>query len=66
MWESRVQVPLPIPKMVCVMKEIIETSVYDKCKIITNCTVEIWTNSITGEQSIGWYKTDESEEIEDE
>lgn len=42
----------------------IECNIYDKCKIITNCTVEIWTNTITGEESVGWYRTDESEEIE--
>ena len=44
----------------------IQINMFDKCKIITNCTIEILTNSITGEESIGWYKTDESEEIEDE
>lgn len=42
----------------------IECNIYDKGKIITNCTVEIWTNTITGEESVGWYRTDESEEIE--
>ena len=41
-------------------------NIYDKSRIITHCIVEILTNSITGEESIGWYKTDESEEIEDE
>ena len=46
------------------MEEILETNIYDKCKIITNCTVEVWINSVTGEESIGWYKTDESEEID--
>lgn len=46
------------------MEEIIETNLYDKCKIITNCTIEILSNSITGEQSVGWYKTEESEEFE--
>lgn len=42
----------------------IETNMFDQCKIITNCTVEILTNSITGEESVGWYKTEESEEID--
>lgn len=48
------------------MEETIETNLYDKCKIITNCTIEIWTNSVTGEESVGWYKTDESEEFDEQ
>ena len=48
------------------METRIETNVYDRRIIVTNCTVEILINSVTGEQSIGWYKTNESEEIEDE
>ena len=30
--------------------------VYDECEIHDNCTVEIWTNSKTGEQSVGWWE----------
>lgn len=30
-------------------------NVYDECEIHTNCTVEIWKNSVTGECSVGWY-----------
>ena len=44
----------------------IETNIFDKRKIITNCIVEILENSQTGEISTGWYKTDESEEIIDD
>lgn len=43
----------------------IETNIFDKRKLITNCTVEILENSITGEISIGWYRTEESEEIDE-
>lgn len=42
----------------------VEINVFDKCTIITNCLVEIWENTTTGEQSIGYYRTEESEEIE--
>ena len=37
---------------------IVETNMFDKCERHTNCTVEILTNSITGEQSIGWWEND--------
>ena len=37
----------------------VETSVYDKEEIIEDCTVQILTNSFTGEQSVGWWKTGE-------
>ncbi len=43
----------------------IETNIFDKSTIYTNCNVEIWENSITGESSIGWYKTEETEELTD-
>lgn len=43
----------------------IETNIYDKRKLITNCIVEILENSITGEVSVGWYKTDDSEVLEE-
>ena len=41
----------------------IESNLYDECTIYTNCTVEVWKNSVTGEISYGWYKTDNTEEI---
>lgn len=43
----------------------IETNMFDKSTIYTNCNVEIWENSITGESSIGWYKTEDTEEIKE-
>ena len=30
--------------------------VYDKCETIENCTVEILTDSKTGECSVGWWR----------
>lgn len=33
----------------------IETNIYDSEEIHHNCTVQILRNSITGEQSIGWW-----------
>ena len=32
-------------------------SYYDKEEIITNCTVQILTNTVTGEVSVGWWRT---------
>ena len=38
------------------MTESVETNVFDQREIHTNCTVEIWSSSATGEVSIGWYE----------
>ena len=34
----------------------IETNMFDKEEIFPNCTVQILTNSITGEVSVGWWE----------
>lgn len=44
----------------------VETNLFDKCITITNCTIEILENTITHEISVGWYKTEDSEEITNE
>lgn len=36
----------------------IETNLFDHVERHKNCTVEILTNSVTGEQSIGWWEND--------
>lgn len=41
----------------------VETNLFDKSTTYTNCTVEVWENSVTGESSVGWYKTEDTEEI---
>lgn len=33
----------------------IETNIYDVEEVYHNCTVQILRNSVTGEQSIGWW-----------
>jgi len=33
----------------------VETNVFDEEELHTNCTVQIWRNSQTGEESIGWW-----------
>lgn len=38
----------------------IESNIYDKVEHHYNCAVEILTNSVTGEQSIGWVPMDSS------
>lgn len=37
------------------MIEKTEANIFDQSEVHTNCTVEILTNSVTGEQSIGWW-----------
>lgn len=34
----------------------IATNLFDKEETYTNCTVQILTNTITGEMSIGWWR----------
>ena len=46
------------------LSDLINCKMYDKARIITNCVVEIWKNTFTGEESVGWYTTEDSEEIE--
>ena len=43
----------------------IETNMYNKATLYTNCTVEVWENTVTGETSVGWYRTEDTEEIEE-
>jgi len=38
--------------------EIVETNMFDKVERYENCTVEVLTNTITGEVSIGWWRND--------
>ena len=33
-----------------------ELNMYDQCEIIEGCTVEILTNTLTGETSVGWWR----------
>ena len=35
-----------------------EVNIYDKCERYENCTVEVLTNSVTGEVSVGWWRND--------
>ena len=46
--------------------ESIQMNLYNKATTYTNCTVEIWENTITGEVSWGWCRTDETEVNEGE
>lgn len=40
--------------------------IYDQSEIHHNCTVEIFSNSVTGDVSIGWWHEDEDYDEEDE
>ena len=33
-----------------------QMNTYDKCDVIEGCTVEILTNTVTGETSVGWWR----------
>lgn len=39
-------------------------SFYDQSEIHHNCTVEVFTNSVTGDVSIGWWHEEEYEDDE--
>lgn len=39
-------------------KEIIQTSIYDKEEVFPDCTVQVLTNTVTGETSVGWWRND--------
>lgn len=34
----------------------VETNFYDKEEIFENCTVQVLTNTVTGEVSVGWWR----------
>lgn len=33
----------------------IETNIFDEVELYTNCSVQILRNSVTGEESVGWW-----------
>jgi len=35
---------------------VMELNMYDQCEVIEGCTVEILTNTLTGETSVGWWR----------
>ena len=36
----------------------VETNVFDKEEIYRDCTVQVLTNTVTGEVSVGWWQND--------
>lgn len=40
----------------------VERFLYNRRIVYTNCIVEIYEDKETGERSVGWYWTDETEE----
>lgn len=42
----------------------VETNFYDQEDTIENCTVQILTNTVTGETSVGWWRNVGEEEYE--
>ena len=39
----------------------VETNIFDKEETFTNCTVQVLTNTVTGETSVGWWENAEGE-----
>ena len=33
----------------------VETNIFDKREVFPDCTVEVLTNTVTGEVSVGWW-----------
>ena len=44
------------------MPDIIETNLFDIEEIYPNCTVQVLTNSVTGEVSVGWWPNEEGDD----
>lgn len=40
------------------VNEHIEMNIFDERVIYTDCTVEILRNSVTGQESVGWWRND--------
>ena len=46
--------------------KIVETNIFDKEEVFEDCTVQVLTNTVTGETSVGWWKnSDPPESMED-
>lgn len=37
---------------------VVKTDIYDIEEVHPNCTVQVWRNSQTGEESIGWWENE--------
>ena len=48
------------------MNEDVQMNLFNKVTYYTNCMVEVWENTYTGETSWGWYITENTEVIKDE
>lgn len=42
----------------------VDTGMFDIEEIYPNCTVQVLTNSITGEVSVGWWENDDKRMVE--
>ncbi len=40
----------------------VETNVFDKETIYENCTIQVLTNTVTGEVSVGWWRNERGKE----
>ena len=59
-WECVKEHTIPVNCPLVEVPDKVETNIYDEVERIENCTVEILRNSITGEESVGWYRPKEA------
>ena len=41
-----------------------EVRIYDQEEVYTNCTVQVLSNSITGDTSVGWWQNEEEDDLQ--
>ena len=46
-------------------KKIVKTNIFDKEETFEDCTVQVLTNTVTGETSVGWWRNNNPPEEED-
>lgn len=39
----------------------VDVPIYDQCETYENCTVQVLTNTLTGETSVGWWQNEMEE-----
>lgn len=43
----------------------VDMDIYDQEEIYPNCTVQVLTNTVTGKVSIGWWRNDLGQDLEE-
>ncbi len=61
LWKRMNEIPNP-----AAMDIQIETNIFDQVEEYPNCTVQVLTNSVTGEVSVGWWPNESKFNSEEE